>query len=230
MNSVPAMGCPPAPPGCSALSGGIRSSSLRRGPLPRRSSSSGARGLGCRDSTRPAARPGWCAPGRFGSTTAGFCWRCGARPASTSTGWARTRPGGLTPMIPFGGWSRCPPGGTRNGPSTRSKRATATMIRCLAPFPTRILPVFAPARRILEWPVVPTGVRAPGTYSRHEYYLARLGPPPRRGRHGRQVRAASRATGRLPWCGPRLPPSWAPLAVVPRMLGQRVRQQGRHGE
>ena len=38
------------------------------------------------------------------------------------------------------------------------------------------IPEFAPPIRVLEWPVVPTGAFAPGTYCRRDYYLARLGP------------------------------------------------------
>ena len=80
-----------------------------------------------------------------------------------------------------------------------------------------------PARQVLEWPVVPTGSYAPGTYSRREYYLARLGPwarvvhqPRRSGEDdpvtrqdpGYGLAPPGRRTGRLA------------LAVVPRLLGR----------
>ncbi|CAE7706012.1 Gcsh [Symbiodinium sp. KB8] len=38
------------------------------------------------------------------------------------------------------------------------------------------IPEFEPPHRVLEWPVVPTGDYAPGTFNRRDYYLARLGP------------------------------------------------------
>ena len=38
------------------------------------------------------------------------------------------------------------------------------------------IPEFEPPHPVLEWPVVPTGDFAPGTFNRRDYYLARLGP------------------------------------------------------
>ena len=76
--------------------------------------------------------------------------------------------------------------------------------------PDEALPEFAPTRRVLDWPVIPTGTFAPGTYSRRDYYLARLGPwarvvhsPRRQGEDDRALAMVwpppAAELGGLPW-------------------------------
>ncbi|CAE7032299.1 Gcsh [Symbiodinium sp. KB8] len=81
------------------------------------------------------------------------------------------------------------------------------------------IPEFEPPRRVLEWPVVPTGDFAPGTSSTAgttTWLVWGRGPGwctplAAKGRRTRSPGAggASRATGLSPWFGPRRPPSWA---------------------
>ena len=107
-------------------------------------------------------------------------------------------------MIPFGGWSRYPLWGLEHPQWAQHsfQIGDSDDDPMFGALPDEDLPVFAPARRILEWPVVPTGVHAPGTYSRHEYYLARLGPwvvhfP--RPRCGRRIESDRALAMGLPW-------------------------------
>ena len=143
---------------------------------------------------------------------------------------ARTRPGGRTPTTLFGGWRRCPPGGAHSGPSTRSKPARATTIRCLATSMTRTSRTL---RRpgcfdghLRAWHLQLSGVlpSSPGALGSG----GALPPPPWGGRRGRQVWAVE---------------SDRVLAMVsPEWAGSRggsgaanagpasIHQPGRHGE
>ena len=82
---------------------------------------------------------------------------------------AEIRPGGRTPTIPFARWG---PQWAQHSFQTGDSDDDPMFGR----LPDEDLPEFAPTRRVLEWPVVPTSTFAPGTYSRRDYYLARLGP------------------------------------------------------
>ena len=168
-------------------------------------------------STRRAASAGSSALGPFGSTTVGRSWLCGARLASTSTGWPRMRPGGLTPRSLLRAGVAARQVGPQSAVHTHQTGDSDDdpMFGCIL---DADIPEFEPPHRVLEWPVVPTGDFAPGTFNRRDYYLARLGPWARvvhslaaKGRRTRSPGAgvASSATERSPWFGPRRPPNWA---------------------
>ena len=119
--------------------------------------SPGARGRGFTGSARRAASAGSSALGPFGPTTVGRSWLCGVRLASTSTGWPRIRPGGLTPTTLSGGCRRCPPGGLFQWAVHTHQTGDSDddpMFGCIL---DADIPEFEPPHRVLEWPVVPTG-------------------------------------------------------------------------
>ena len=78
--------------------------------------------------------------------------------------------------LSLGGWLRCRPGGPLSGPSTLTRPATATTTRCSAASTATRTSRSSSRLSGFEWPVVPTGPFAPGTFNRRDYYLARLGP------------------------------------------------------
>ena len=127
-----------------------------------RSSSPGARGRGSKASGRQAAGAGSSALGSCGATIAERSWRCGVRPASTSTGWPRIRLVGHTPMIPLWGLASLP---ARWAPQwavhthQTGDSDDDPLFGCLR---AEDIPEFEPPIRVLEWPVVPTGPFAPG--------------------------------------------------------------------
>ncbi|CAE7427904.1 Gcsh, partial [Symbiodinium microadriaticum] len=104
------------------------------------------------------------------------------------------------------------PGGPLSGPSIHTHQTGDSdddpLFGCLR---DEDIPEFEPPIRVLEWPVVPTGPFAPGTFNRRDYYLAQVRAA-HRGRQGsRHGLAPARRRARR-----------VTVAVVPRVLGRQV--------